>query len=1124
MSDMPPAAASLATSQHPREGERGKLKGARKEKGTMQEDHVEQGQEKKGGDVKGQGSRAGRSQGQGREQGRGRARGQWHGPGRGGAQTPGNSRGRRRGRGHTNANAQIDKPDDKGAMKEDPSDALSAPKSDSPAKKQAATPKTAPKMRRFGAKLTNSSETPPAAMSSTSRPVSVPEYADLRSRILAELANDEYDCTICYNVIKRRQPIWSCTRCYAVLHLTCVRTWAERSVSQIQEQNAMHQDAAVRETPGHWRCPGCQDVKYEVPRTYKCWCGRITNPTPPPHAAPHSCGSRCKRGCVRHGCPAVKCHPGPCPPCAATVQVTCFCGKEPHMQVRCSQLPRAATEGTEADTISDRTFNPNQSHTSAAGILSCGQLCGKSLACGHHTCPQPCHPGACPSCAITLHEVPCFCGRHTRTMRCGERLPEAAGLNSGWSCQEPCHAPFACGYHSCSRPCHVRSGIAPCPYAPERVKTCPCGRMPLTNRSDCRDPIPTCEATCGKIHPSCGHACEATCHSGPCPPCSMQVLQVCRCGASKRQVPCGTNTDTVYLCQTICKVTRHCGKHQCQRQCCPLAYQAGVSKKMLPTDLSQLDPVGFHACDARCTKTLSCGRHTCDAPCHRGACAPCLRSTFTEVSCTCGRTVLEPPVPCGTQVECSHPCSLPPPPCGHPKIPHTCHPADTPCPPCVHLTSKVCVCGRTTMSAVPCSRRNVRCGEPCRALLACGQHICPGACHAEGECPPCNQVCGRPRPVCGHPCERPCHAPEPCSADEPCRAVLARRCACGHREKLDVCGAAPGIERPPVPPLECVPACKVAQRNARFARALGLDTQREEVSYSATLLQYVAQNPRGSQAVQEVLNEFVQSPRVSAQLRALLTSFAVRRGCEPIKVDAPLLAFTEELAHAYHLEVGLCTPQGLIHTGPVPSNGRDVDVRLRRLRDTRIPTVLLTEFAASHPARTSLEARRLRSAATAARGSATAMGLPTSGASVPRGNALWITASRSVTGEAALENMDQTALATALGDASLGGRRSWTMVCCNEGTLLTHIQLEPQSLAAIASRPKPPGSDALSPIERRLLWVSEDVQRALASAGAPTDEEVLLCSCTEGCQVTHVFRDGRWSRQDVVMNKTASRT
>ena len=107
--------------------------------------------------------------------------------------------------------------------------------------------------RKFGAKLTHQKEA-----SAPAPPPTVREYTDLRSRIVTEISQGEYDCIICYNAIKRKHPIWSCTRCYAVLHLSCVRTWAERSVTQIKEQNALHQEASIRDMPGHWRCPAAK--------------------------------------------------------------------------------------------------------------------------------------------------------------------------------------------------------------------------------------------------------------------------------------------------------------------------------------------------------------------------------------------------------------------------------------------------------------------------------------------------------------------------------------------------------------------------------------------------------------------------------------------------------------------------------------------------------------------------------------------------------------------------------------------------------------------------------------------------------------------------------------------------
>lgn len=61
---------------------------------------------------------------------------------------------------------------------------------------------------------------------------------------------------------------------------------------------------------------------------------------------------------------------------------------------------------------------------------------------------------------------------------------------------------------------------------------------------------------------------------------------------------------------------------------------------------------------------------------------------FEEQYCLCGRTVREPPVPCGTSLPpCDHPCSRQHS-CDHPPV-HNCH-AEPECPPCTVLTQKPC--------------------------------------------------------------------------------------------------------------------------------------------------------------------------------------------------------------------------------------------------------------------------------------------------------------------------------------------------------------------------------------------------------------------------------------------------
>lgn len=146
--------------------------------------------------------------------------------------------------------------------------------------------------------------------------------------------------------------------------------------------------------------------------------------------------------------------------------------------------------------------------------------------------------------------------------------------------------------------------------------------------------------------------------------------------------------------------------------------------------------------------------------------------------CHCGHTVLEPPVPCGTQVQCSYPCARPDPPCGHPKAPHLCHEDPTPCPPCVYLTEKLCACGKTMVGNIRCSSEKVSCGKPCGRPLGCGFHRCEQLCHG-GACSGCTTICGKPRkPWCvldPSPFRREATYPAPqSSSPAPLHATLSR--------------------------------------------------------------------------------------------------------------------------------------------------------------------------------------------------------------------------------------------------------------------------------------------------------------------------------------------------------------
>jgi transcriptional repressor NF-X1 len=150
----------------------------------------------------------------------------------------------------------------------------------------------------------------------------------------------------------------------------------------------------------------------------------------------------------------------------------------------------------------------------------------------------------------------------------------------------------------------------------------------------CEDPIPTCTSLCLKQLGDCSHTCSSPCHAGPCPPCRIKIVRPCRCGATTQDVDChreqGGHTDI--LCDRPCPALRSCGKHQCNRSCCPLASLAGIKGKgRKRAEEDPPDERGWHVCDLVCKKLLPCGNHTCEERDHKGPCPPCLRSSFEEV-------------------------------------------------------------------------------------------------------------------------------------------------------------------------------------------------------------------------------------------------------------------------------------------------------------------------------------------------------------------------------------------------------------------------------------------------------------------------------------------------------------
>ncbi|KAI0340472.1 hypothetical protein BDW22DRAFT_428704 [Trametopsis cervina] len=831
---------------------------------------------------------------------------------------------------------------------------------------------------RFNSRLSEKSAVPSKA-SSINTPYDTtyirPAEDDLTSNLIHDLSTPPYpDCPICFSSIRPQEPTFSCSPtapivtptdevnygsqdaqcCWTTFHLKCIKAWASKSVRETQEA----WKARGEDRLGVWRCPGCQAQRNTVPSTYRCvssvpmcpdfppdircscFCGSTTDPRPPRLATPHSCANQCSRTrTCAHACP-LHCHPGPCPPCHVTTQMPCFCGKKT-LAFRCGALAQ-----------------------NRATALTCGQVCGRSLDCGNHTCQLACHDGPCTPCRVIVN-ASCYCGKERKELRCGDGEEQLASvLDEGnemhWTgmfhCENSCDRPLDCGIHHCTSRCHVPSPTpAPCPRSPSLVHSCPCGKHELDassavffppgtvlSRTSCADPIPTCQSICGKSLGGCSHLCASKCHTGPCPPCTVPLSRPCRCGSTTKSITCSDDQAlsrgerSEILCDKPCPALRTCGKHHCNRVCCPLAALAAINngkgKKRAAAVSDQdttVEDARWHTCDLLCGKMLSCGNHTCEEPDHRGPCPPCLRSSFEEIICNCGQTVLEPPIHCGTRMSCRYPCARPPLPCGHPKVQHACHEDPVPCPPCPHLTSKPCACGKKIVPNVRCSQEKISCGTACGKLLSCGFHHCERPCHSDA-CGQCHAVCGKPRKLClpaNHPCTLSCHAPAGCSEAEPCRATVTLSCPCGRIRQSVPCGRSTTnpAGREGSQQLKCSNECLIAKRNARLAEALRINTEPKSgrVTYADDLIAFARANLKFCQLAEKTFADFITSDKKAQVLPHM---------------PEPRRNFIHKLASVYRMDTQMVDQE--------PHRS----VQLIRRIDTRIPDPILSGVVSSNTA------------------------------------------------------------------------------------------------------------------------------------------------------------------------------
>ncbi|KAJ3134051.1 FKBP12-associated protein [Geranomyces variabilis] len=82
---------------------------------------------------------------------------------------------------------------------------------------------------------------------------------DLTGSLIEGISDGSYECMICYDSVKHRDSVWSCSCCYAVFHLKCVEKWGKRSAED-NYRAAQASNASSSDAPAGWRCPGCQNV------------------------------------------------------------------------------------------------------------------------------------------------------------------------------------------------------------------------------------------------------------------------------------------------------------------------------------------------------------------------------------------------------------------------------------------------------------------------------------------------------------------------------------------------------------------------------------------------------------------------------------------------------------------------------------------------------------------------------------------------------------------------------------------------------------------------------------------------------------------------------------------------
>ena len=404
---------------------------------------------------------------------------------------------------------------------------------------------------------------------------------ELTQNLINDIKKNKLSCLICELPIKKEQSIWSCNKCFSILHLNCITEWIKKNNPNFNI-NSKNENSILSYT-----CPHCKYLyesnDYPI---YNCFCGKYyqaleeKNKYLDTNLIPHGCGLLCKEKICPHikTCP-VPCHPGPHVQCREEVKIFCYCKKK-------SKIVPCSFE-------SEKDF-------------CCNQICGKQLNCGkiNHKCKAVCHIGPCDK---FLKKGKCYeCMAECRN-KLYNFLKNSVEKKLNSECYEAEHMTH---FASCLTS-YIFDGEFPCKEHKTNINTDQCLKLLLRLFEISGDRL---LENLKKFIPIC----------------EQEVENSCNCRNKKTKVSCFklnypedildflgiVRENPIEKCNRVCKTLKNCGIHKCDRVCCSL-------RDIKIRNYSTQDPNGYHLCFKICGKLLPCGKHTCENYCHKGACKPC---------------------------------------------------------------------------------------------------------------------------------------------------------------------------------------------------------------------------------------------------------------------------------------------------------------------------------------------------------------------------------------------------------------------------------------------------------------------------------------------------------------------